>query len=83
MKKIIISLFCLLSFCSFAHEIDMSKLQTENIIPTNFTMPSDEEIRATINTFNFDEKQKEILFKETKKKLQEMCDKQANDALNK
>lgn len=36
------------------------------------SMPSDEEISKVINQFNFPQDQKEQLFKETKKQLQEL-----------
>ena len=34
-------------------------------------MPTDEQIRQTIRSFNFDEQQQEFLFRETKKQLQQ------------
>ena len=36
------------------------------------TMPTDEEIMETIKKFNFDKNQQDYLFKETKKRLEEM-----------
>lgn len=61
MKKII-SLFafltCLMFSPIFAQE--------------NVSMPTDEEIMQTIKKYNFDENQQNYLFKETKKKLQEI-----------
>lgn len=38
----------------------------------NLKMPTDEEIMETIKKFNFDKTQQEYLFKETKRKLQDM-----------
>ena len=35
-------------------------------------MPTDNEIRAIISQFGFEQEQQEVLFKETKKKLQDM-----------
>ena len=48
-------------------------------------MPTDAEIRATISKFNFDDNQKEIIFRETKMRLKELYAKDAagiNDELN-
>jgi len=45
---------------------------TVDISNQEFTMPSDEEIKAVLEQFNFNEKQREYLFKETKKKFEEM-----------
>lgn len=66
MKKILYALI-LCFFVGFAvAQTDIS--QTLN----NSTMPTDDEIRAVISRFDFDKNQKEMLFKETKKKLQEL-----------
>ena len=52
----------------------------------NSSMPTDAEIRAIISKFNFDEDQKEVIFKETKLRLQEMYSgkmpEQYNEELN-
>lgn len=37
-------------------------------------MPSDEEIMETIKSYHFDSKKEEAVFKETKKRLQQMYD---------
>lgn len=66
MKKIIF-MFLALCFMGIAFaDIDF----TEAI--QNSSMPTDAEIKNIISQFNFSEEQKEDLFKETKKKLQEM-----------
>ena len=66
MKKIIFTFISLCFMGIVFADIDF----TEAIQSTS--MPTDAEIRNTISQFNFDEKQKEELFKETKKKLQEI-----------
>lgn len=62
MKKIILSISLLLFACA----VFVPCLAQED------AMPSDKEIMEAIEKFNFDETQKEFLFKETKKKLQQM-----------
>jgi len=42
-----------------------------NLTDKEFKMPTDEEIKSVLSQFNFDEKQKEYLFKEIKKKFEE------------
>ena len=42
------------------------------------TMPTDEEIRATIKKFNIDKSQEEYVFQETKKKLTEIYSNKEN-----
>ena len=78
MKKIIILAACLISLQVFANEtldvkqfpiIDTSKV---DLSIENTKMPTDDEIKAVIETFDFDNKQKEYLFKEVKKKLQDI-----------
>ncbi len=66
MKKIIYTIvFC--CFMSFA----MAEIDFSQAISTT-TMPTDAEIRATIAKFNFTPEQQEAIFKDTKKRLQEM-----------
>lgn len=73
-------LFCFLigmnsSFAKAKKEADLNaqdaqKLQ--NVLNSDFKMPTDEEIKAVLNQFDFSEKQKEYLLKETKKTIEEM-----------
>lgn len=64
MKKIIISLAAIFTLSAFAQN-------QYNIDVSNTTMPSDEQIMQVIEKFNFDSSQKEYLFKETKRQLEE------------
>ncbi len=66
MKKLTFLFLSLLLF------LNVALAQDENTIQNALTMPSDEEIRAAIDKFNFSPKEKEQLFKETKKRLEEM-----------
>lgn len=70
-KKILyLSIAVLFSFCA----MNFVNAQEENLeqMVNSTSMPTDEEIRATIQKFNFDKTQQEYLFKETKKRLEEM-----------
>lgn len=57
--------FCFINY-SCAEETDLNTMVQQS------SMPSDEEIRATIKKFNFNKTQEEYLFKETKRRLEEM-----------
>ena len=79
MKKILyIAILFMFSFC--LADVDFS----EAIGTTS--MPSDAEIMKVISQFKFDPKQKEEIFKETKKRLKEMYSNpdtlQSNEDLN-
>ena len=67
MKKIfcILSLICFMS-CAAIADTDF----TQAIQSTK--MPSDAEIMEILSRFNLNEEQKKVIFKDTKKKLQEM-----------
>ena len=66
MKKI---LYTFLAFCAVGTAFaDIDFADAIN----NTSMPTDAEIRRILSQFNFSEDQKEELFKETKKKLQQM-----------
>ncbi len=60
--------FSAFNFANFAEAEEVNINQMIN----STTMPTDEEIMATIKQFNFDKTQEEYLFKETKKKLTEV-----------
>ena len=79
MKKILILFFMLLTMGFACAEVDFNAVINET------SMPTDGEIRAVIEQFNFDDKQKEQLFKDTKKSLQDIYsgkNKNAADDLN-
>ena len=59
------------SFC-FMNYSSADETEDLNAIIQNSSMPTDAEIMETIRKFNFDKAQEEYLFKETKKKLQDM-----------
>ena len=73
-------LFCFLigansSFAKAKKEADLNTQDTQklqNVLNSDFKMPTDEEIKAVLNQFDFSEKQKEYLLKETKKTIEEM-----------
>ena len=73
-------LFCFLigmnsSFAKAKKEADLNAQDTQklqNVLNSDFKMPTDEEIKAVLNQFDFSEKQKEYLLKETKKTIEEM-----------
>ena len=80
MKKIFLTL-AIICFTGIAFaDYDFSKAVQ------NSSMPTDAEIRAIISKFNFDEDQKEVIFKETKMRLQEIYSgkmpEQYNEELN-
>lgn len=74
MKKILVVFWLFLLFCANADEliIQQSVVNLEN-------KPTDEEIKATIEKYNFDKKQKEVLFKQMKKEINEMYQDNKND----
>ena len=79
MKKIIFTLAIILTMGTTFAEVDF-----DQVLKTT-SMPTDSEIKAVISQFDFDEKTKQQLFKETKKKLQQMysgADTNANAELN-
>ncbi len=79
MKKLLYTLV-LISFMGIA-SADYDFSQAVKTTP----MPTDAEIRATISRFNFDDNQKEIIFRETKMKLRELyskSDAEINEELN-
>lgn len=65
----LISLAVLFHTVTFAAENAATDLNTP-------TMPTDAEIMETISKFNFDKTQQDYLFKETKKRLEDMYSKQ-------
>lgn len=73
-------LFCFLigansSFAKAKKEADLNTQDAQNlqnVLNSDFKMPTDEEIKAVLNQFDFSEKQKEYLLKETKKTIEEM-----------
>ena len=69
MKKLLI-IFSILFMSQFA--IAQAQEVNYNEILDSTTMPSDAEIYQTLEKFNFTPEQKEQLFKETKKQLQEL-----------
>lgn len=73
MKKIFVVLALLLSFCAFADE-----KSNQNIINSSIK-PTDEEIKATLEKYDFDKKQKEVLFKQMKKQIDDMYDTSENN----
>lgn len=73
MKKLTFLFLSLLLF------LNAALAQNENAIQNALAMPSDEEIRAAIDKFNFSPKEKEQLFKETKKKLEEAFSQESPD----
>ena len=74
MKKRIIYFALAVAFAFSVFNFSSIKAEELNInqMINSTTMPTDEEIMATIRQFNFDKSQEEYLFKETKKKLNEM-----------
>lgn len=66
MKKIV---FMFLALCSMG--IAFADIDFSEAIQ-NSSMPTDAEIKNIISQFNFSEEQKEDLFKETKRKLQDI-----------
>lgn len=79
MKKILILFFMLITMGFACAEVDFNQVISET------TMPTDAEIKAVIDQFNFDEKQKEQIFKDTKKRLQDIYsgkDANASENLN-
>lgn len=71
MNKKILYLFFAAFLALAAIKTPAEEQNVEQLINST-TMPTDEEIRATIQKFHFDKAQEEYLFKETKKKLTEM-----------
>ncbi|MBQ8476024.1 hypothetical protein IJ531_03080 [bacterium] len=67
MKKL---LYILLASCAMG-AINAADVDFTSVVNST-SMPSDAEIRAVVSKFNFDKDQQEILFRETKKKLQAM-----------
>ena len=61
----------LFSFCFMNYSVADETEDLNTVIQAS-SMPSDAEIMETIRKFNFDKAQEEYLFKETKRKLQEM-----------
>lgn len=66
MKKITLMLLALSFSFALASEIDINNLSNLD------RMPTDEEIMRVIDKYNFDETKKDFLFKETKRKLEQM-----------
>ena len=66
MKKIIYTLFLCLFMGAAIADQDFSS------VINSTSMPTDSEIRAIVSQFNFNKEQQEVIFKETKKKLQAM-----------
>lgn len=63
------------SFAKAKKEADLNTQDAQNlqnVLNSDFKMPTDEEIKAVLNQFDFSEKQKEYLLKETKKTIEEM-----------
>ena len=58
--------FCFMNYSKAEEATDLNSMIIQS------TMPSDAEIMETIRKFNFDKSQEEYLFKETKKKLQDL-----------
>ena len=58
--------FCFMNYSKAEETTDLSTMIIQS------TMPTDAEIMETIRKFNFDKSQEEYLFKETKKKLQDL-----------
>ena len=77
MKKILCALFLsfLISYTAIADTDFSQAIQSSS-------MPTDEEIMNIISKFNFNEEQKKIIFKDTKKKLQEMYSMENIDQTN-
>lgn len=67
MKK----LFCILSLIFFMSCTAMADTDFTKAIESS-KMPTDAEIMALLSKFNLNEEQKNVVFKDTKKKLQEM-----------
>ena len=67
MKK----LFCMLSLICFMPYIATADTDFTQVIESS-NMPSDAKIMETLSKFNLNEEQKNVVFKDTKKKLQEM-----------
>ena len=69
-KKLLYSLSSIILFSGtiFANQEANNPMQMVNIT----SMPTDEEIMQTISKFNFDKTQQEYLFKETKKRLEDL-----------
>jgi len=70
MKRVLNFLFAILLISSFACAQNIDAKVNDALNTTS--MPTDEEIMQTLEKFNFSQSQKEQLFKETKKQLQEM-----------
>lgn len=69
MKKIFYTILILFfTQISFAQD---ASINYSEILNTT-AMPSDEEIRKVLNQLNYPQEQKEIIFQETKKQLQEI-----------
>ena len=77
MKKILYMFFvsCFMC-CAIAADKDFSSAINST------SMPTDSEIRAIISQFNFTKEQQEVIFKETKKKLQDMYSGKSTDESN-
>jgi len=75
-KFIFISLAFLMFGCTYAQDVDFTQALNST------SMPTDQEIRAVISQFNFDNSTQEQIFKETKKKLQTMYANKNSAAIN-
>lgn len=73
MKKITLALLALSFSFALASEIDINNLSDLD------RMPSDEEIMEVIDKYNFDQSKKDFLFKETKSRLEQMYNSNANN----
>ncbi len=72
MKKNLFTAMLFLMFCGFNNISYCEQIPDMNTIVSQTSMPTDAQIREVINKYDFDENQKEYLFKETKRKLQEI-----------
>ncbi len=72
MKKNLFTVMLFLMFFGFNNIGYCEQIPDMNTIVSQTSMPSDAQIREVINKYDFDENQKEYLFKETKRKLQEI-----------
>ena len=70
-KILYIAMAVMFSFC-FMNYSKAEETSDLNTIIQESAMPSDAEIMETIRKFNFDKAQEEYLFKETKRKLNEI-----------
>ena len=71
-KILYIVMTLVFSFCFMNYSVADENEQDLNTIIQQTNMPTDAEIMETVRKFNFDKSQEEYLFKETKRKLNEL-----------